>query len=110
MAKYVLIAFDDDSTADSFANSLKSPDTTVHLVSVHKRPTQFCECPNPPDRSVRGEKWGWWVHRDCGRPKKGMWQTPKNLLAPNESARERQLTLSIVEPFQFTNFNAGETA
>jgi hypothetical protein len=90
MARYVLLEFDDNAEADNFVNMLNGgdfdghpaevmPGGTVRVRGVYFKPTLFCECPNPGDRSARGEKWGLWIHRDCGKPKRGNVQHPRNL-------------------------------
>lgn len=128
MAKYVLVSFDDDTDADNFVAALQrhaDPEaegrnshvfyTTKHptlenhfsmrgvleasVRAVWKKPTQFCECANPGEKSARGQKWGWWVHKDCGKAKKGNFQSPRNLLdPPGQRARDIQIFLNVVEP------------
>jgi hypothetical protein len=98
MAKYVLVEFDRDEDADAFADTLQGPDTTVRAIGLYKKPTQFCECPNSGEKSAFGQKWGWFVHKDCGKPRKGVYQGPKNLLDPNTPHGRRNPILSIREP------------
>lgn len=95
MAKYVLIAFEDDSAADAFVAAL--PQTGVFfdhnagaeggvygyvdpaktfVRAIWKKPTVFCECmdskPYPKDRGLgRGEKWKWYACTKCARATAG---------------------------------------
>jgi len=99
MAKYLLIQFDRNEDADAFAQSLmNAPDTTLHLMAVYQKPTQFCECEEPDDKSVRGQKYGFWVCTKCKKPRAGLWQSPTNQLRPDEHIGRRRMQLSIVEP------------
>jgi hypothetical protein len=108
MARYVLLEFDDDNDAEAFAEMVKhgAPEATMRAVGMYKKPTMFCECPNPGDKSVLGKKYNWWVHKDCGRPKAGHWQNPRNLLKPDERIATRQQMISLIEPRQETFINA----
>lgn len=98
MAKYVLLEFDEDSEADAFTETMGQNGASVRTAGVYKKPTIFCDCPNPGDKSVLGNKWNWWVHKGCGRPKKGQWQSPRNLLKPDEKISGRRQLISIAEP------------
>lgn len=96
MARYVLLEFGDNDEANNFVGMLnggdfdvrsaKGPaeaspaDGSIRVLGVYFKPTLFCECPNPGDRSARGEKWGLWIHKDCGKPKRGNVQHPRNLI------------------------------
>jgi hypothetical protein len=89
MAKYVVLAFDNDEEADSFSSTIinagpapEGSHQSLNVVGVFKRPTLFCECTTKDDKSVRGAKWGWWLHKACGKPKRGMTHHPWNLLHP----------------------------
>lgn len=109
--KYVVLEFDSDDEADSFSEALnavgyvlsaseKSSMWKVYprVKGIFRKPSQFCECAKPGEKSVRGAKWGWWIHRDCGKPKRGQWQHPRNLLDPIDlPARERAMYLGVVE-------------
>lgn len=82
MAKYVLIAFEDDATADTFVEATQEnglvvgegPNVFTHMTpevrAVYKMPTIFCTCTvGKGGRGfTRGKKWGWWVHSTCGKP------------------------------------------
>jgi hypothetical protein len=86
MAKYVLIAFEDDQMADDFANAVAikggvfyvQPDTHIGNVQgafvrgLWKKPTKFCECPPGPDRRyARSKKFGWYICVTCNLCHKG---------------------------------------
>lgn len=115
MAKYILLAFDDDSEADKFVdyhdqgvilsipayelNTTYDPNS-VYLKptvrAVFKKPTQFCECTGEKS-FTRGRKYGWYVHAKCGKPTTGwahgdIWYTALglNLLPVSEVAPENR--------------------
>jgi hypothetical protein len=95
MARYVLLAFDDDQEAIRFAEAAQSEqgitwipardhtgdaelDTFLGLDAIvrgmWKKPTMFCDCTDkrkPPHGWTRGQKWGWWVCTKCSRPGAG---------------------------------------
>lgn len=100
MARYVLVSFANDDEAAAFVETLQAggADASMTVEAVWKKPTIFCDCPDPGDRSVLGQKYNWRVHKDCGRPKKGMWQNPRNLLKPEERLSQRQIMLHAQEP------------
>lgn len=116
MARYILLEVDDNKDADAIHRSVEQgtlffsrnkDDGTgeygyaqgVRVRGVFAKPTTFCECPNPGDKSSRGKKWGWWIHVECGKPEKGQWQHPRNLLEPSDmKVLHRYLYLGIIEP------------
>lgn len=92
MARYVLVAFDDDKVANEFVQAVERPGgffflgTDGHFRTVNvsdepgkafvrgvwQKPTKFCDC-QPSGRKqergyTRGKKYSWWVHKDCGKP------------------------------------------
>jgi hypothetical protein len=78
MAKYVLLAFDDDKKADEFLQKnflgseyvdYESAEVWATLRAVFKKPTQFCQCTAIKHRGwTRGKKFGWWVCSQCKKP------------------------------------------
>lgn len=106
MARYVLVAFEDNAEADKFVNAAKVYATDERtsmsevfgeVVGVFFKPTQFCECPTLGNMS-RGKKFGAWVHT-CGKPVRGQWQHPRNLAKEDDKTLyEQGLYLGIVEP------------
>jgi hypothetical protein len=97
VARYVLVEVEDNETAGDLVAALQA-DGEVHfyhkltdgeykvksvaakVIGLFAKPTKFCDCPNPGDKSVRGAKFGWWVHVACGKPKAGHCQHPRNML------------------------------
>ena len=88
MARYVLVAFDDNAQAEEFVNALtikggafflgkdnrmKDVDITKTFVrGLWMKPTQLCECPPGPRRNyVRGAKWGAYVCTICAKSHPG---------------------------------------
>jgi hypothetical protein len=77
MAVFVVLSFEDEEVAkeyvkDHFENYVNEDDACV-MEMVIKKPTQFCECTASSTQKkgfVRGMKYGWWVHSDCGKPTK----------------------------------------
>jgi hypothetical protein len=86
MAKYVLLAFDDDAEADQFVEDIQgeavlawTPDRQGHTVhaqvrGIYKKPTKFCQCGSKTKAYGRSRKYGWWCCADCGKPKEA-WAT-----------------------------------
>jgi hypothetical protein len=121
MARYVLLVIEDNAAADAFVKGIEQQNVffsqgnadgtgsygylAATVRAVWMKPTKFCECAKPGDRSVRGEKWGLYVHRDCGKPKKGQWQHPRNLYSPVPSAAAQAEHLGAQEP---ANLKPGE--
>jgi hypothetical protein len=110
VARYVLIEFDDNKEADNFVKML-TPDVeleepeeydfkgSMRVRAVFFKPTQFCECKSGLTAS-RGKKFGLNVHEKCGKPHRGRWQHPTNLIHPDQDKTlyEQGLYLGIVEP------------
>jgi hypothetical protein len=97
MARYVLIAVDDNDQVDSIQGYLDENFVRAEVVGVFFKPTQFCECSSVRGTS-RGKKYGANVHT-CGKPIRGQWQHPRNLARDDEkSLYEQGLYLGIVEP------------
>jgi hypothetical protein len=82
MAKYVLLAFDDDKDADQAVQMIQASrcvrwghglSLACKVRGMWKKPTKFCEgggCSTSKKRPAftRGTKYGWWVCANCGRP------------------------------------------
>lgn len=102
MAQYVILAFDNDTEAESFRKMIADEPSdvkTIHVVAAYKKPTVFCVCIASPDQSVRGAKYGWWLCKICHRPKKGLWQGPKDLTRPDEAVRDKRITFVIRDDY-----------
>jgi hypothetical protein len=84
MARYVLIAFDDNNAAEEFVAALpvqggvffmgsdthfKNVDPEKTFVrGIWEKPTKMCECPPGPKRTYgRGKRTGWYICSDCGK-------------------------------------------
>jgi hypothetical protein len=96
MARYVLVAFDNDIAADEFVQAVERPggffflgsdghfrtanitddptNTTAFVRGVWQKATKFCDCQPGGKKQERGftrsKKYAWWVHADCGKPTK----------------------------------------
>lgn len=78
MARYLLIEFDDDAQADTLRAQIDAATAKgkkFRVVGLFGRPKRFCACvpdkTKMKDRVIRGPKLGWWVCRDCKRPRLG---------------------------------------
>lgn len=85
MSQFMLLEFDNDELAAKFMTQLETK-TTIHVRGLFQKPRTHCKCPEMSDTEMRGQitrgqKFGWWVHRTCGRAH-GRFQTPRNLLYP----------------------------
>lgn len=77
MARYVLVEFDDDAAARKFVEKvngnygLPEGERKFRVRAVWGKPTKFCDCIGARKGLMgfrRGEKSGWWLHTECGRP------------------------------------------
>jgi hypothetical protein len=97
VARYVLVAFEDNNDADNFIRGTDSGAESMRVVGVFFKPTLFCECPQI-GRPSRGKRYGMNVH-SCGKPIAGQWQHPRNLAKDDDrTVYEQGLYLGIVEP------------
>jgi len=90
MARYVVLSFDDDTTADEFVAAVQENGILGHVSNesgfmkhfapvvraMFQRPTKFCDCAsrggNIKARGfTRGKKYGWWVCNACKKPTVG---------------------------------------
>lgn len=90
MARYVLVEFDDDRTADAFKDKIdKATDAgkNYRVAGIYFRPTRWCECPvsegYAKNQIALGSKYGLWNCVVCRRPRKGTHE-PRNLLPLSE--------------------------
>lgn len=86
MARWLLLEFDDDAQCEAMMAKIQEQTAAgkaYRLKGLFAKPTKFCECPPEPRRQqpdlVRGERYGWVVHRLC-RKAWPMPVWPKNLL------------------------------
>jgi hypothetical protein len=117
MARYVLLAVNDDTAADELveavtrqggffflgkdghfrtANIVDDPDTTnIFVRGMWQKPTKFCDCTGVDKSFTRSKKYSWWVHSKCGKPTE-LWASGehffyslgRNLLPVSEQAPE----------------------
>lgn len=108
MAKYILIEFDNDDQAHKMVEKIEGVESsTYRIAGIFKKPVKYCECP-PRDAYVKtdfalGKAFGWWVHRQCRRPRRGT-HSLVNILRLSERRWKRQvgfdarvMSLSIAE-------------
>lgn len=95
MARVVLLEFEDDGAAERFvdhmsnrngAGALNQASIAIAYSSVthvFAKPVNFCKCnlPNKTPKGTfgKGKKFGWWVHKKCGRPLERPWGTETGL-------------------------------
>lgn len=100
MARYLVVQVDDNDRADKLASKLNEV-TGIDVIGLFGKPTQYCECEGPWDRSIRGKKYGWYICPDCGKPRsEGPHQRPANLLWTEVPETMQNVFLSIREPYQ----------
>ncbi len=105
MGRFVGLYFEDNEKGERFAEQMKDADSKGvpfpsggQIVALFAVPTMFCECPeNPtkPRRQVRGSKYGWWVHKECGKPMANSFQHPRNLLEKVKLGAGEQLGFTV---------------
>lgn len=124
MAHMILIEISDDVQVQAFMEEVSDQDEVVIATSsaktpmrarvrgLYRIPTKFCEDPpevrseankNPNrgtnmETSARGEKYGWWIKRCCGKPLKGMMQMPHNLIEKAQGKTGWQQDYRIIIP------------
>lgn len=97
MARYLLIEFDDNDSADRMRAQIDSAEGNgkrFRVVGMFSRATKLCECATRSETSVRGSKYGWWLCPECRKPKKGSGQTLWNML-DDEGCPAKYLELAI---------------
>lgn len=91
-----MLLFDDNDQAQEFVEmGLHTSDPTAYkIVGLYPIPTLVCDCKGDKGvkeggkRIVRGGKLGWWVHKECGKPVKHSYQSPKNLVDADWSTKQ----------------------
>lgn len=127
MARYVLLAFDDNSEAEAFVEAAtdgqlyytkphpKLPnEVSVNLVrgevsvrGLWGKPSKFCTCAitEVRDNLVIGSKWGWLIHTGCRLPVQNKWHYLRNQLGLGPTHKGLSGTLlGVIEP-QPTDLN-----
>jgi hypothetical protein len=129
MARHVVLTFQSNEEAEDFVKAVqaaseeiplafigleegdayivKSVEKGVEVLGMFAKPTQFCDCARPTESSVRGAKWGWFLDPRCAKPKRKVWQYPKNLLQKLSNKElmgpgkdDRLVTLGIQEGYE----------
>jgi hypothetical protein len=93
MAYMVLVSFENEEEALSFADVLLEDPSNVHDASdgaffrlcdpvvegIYKKPTQFCQGCSTGKKSglgfTKGQKFGWWVCVQCKKPSRLYWES-----------------------------------
>jgi len=113
LARYVLVEFSDDSTANAFCKRISEATANgqkFRLAGLFAKPQKWCECTPSfgyqKNQVVMGGKYGWWVCSVCRRPRLGNHQ-PHNILPFTEERLEegKFTTIStsiILEPSKIT--------
>lgn len=115
MARYLLIEVDSNATADKLRAQIDSAGEAkgMRVVAMFRRPTQLCDCgyhvpanyQNTRPDSVLGDRFKWWICRQCRKPKAGLGQVLWNMLDEWDSEleaytrkpdmRTRQISLNV---------------
>lgn len=90
MAKYLVIEFDEDDTAEKLKQKIDAATdggARYRVAGMFKPPVEWCPCPRPKGyhkgEVARGKKYGWFVHLDCRKARKGT-HPLTNILPLNE--------------------------
>lgn len=121
MARYVLVEISDNAEADLLVAALRKGEVLfakpaddvdvvwsglgkVEVTAVWAKPTLFCECPVQGEpKSVKSKNYGWMVHDKCSKPRRGVYQHPRNLLDPPDmDIRQRMFYLGFRADPTFT--------
>lgn len=92
MARYILLAVDDNDAAQKLVDMIEKWDNTIEIATnpeatiaedvaleqisvfvrgMYAKPTIFCSCAmNKNSSFTRGKKYGWMVHAQCGKPRR----------------------------------------
>ena len=99
--KYILIEVDDSKVASALLKKLKQiTNRGARVVGFFVTPDDdFCTCGALGDRqqaveTVRGAKYGWIVHRVCGKPRSHSAYHPANLLEAKLPIRNRRFYIT----------------
>jgi len=98
--RYVILEFDDSSSAEAFVENQHMP---VHLgymiMGLYVKPEQYCQCPDKKRQTVknwaRGKRTGLWLCRTCKKPsafyRKGVRARLQEALGYNQLTREEEM-------------------
>lgn len=106
MTKYVLLEFDSDEQANKYVKKLILEADTAdkqkpyRVVGLFKPPSSWCQCPrtaySEKNSTVRGDKYGWWVHLTCRKSRLGT-HALKNLVSIPGQTRFKEDTYYLVD-------------
>lgn len=97
MARYLLVAIDDNDKAESLLKKFDSW-PGFEIVGLFGKPTSFCDCENYEGTSRRGKKFGYYTHAGCGRPRPGTHPLINLLYDPRISIMHQSVMLTMREP------------
>lgn len=97
MARYLLIEFDDDAQCESLRTKIDDATKAgkpFRVRGMYQRPVRWCTCPKSTayrdkDRWAIGERFGWWVCRECRKARIGGHQL-KNLIPTEQLVWAKQ--------------------
>lgn len=100
--QYILIEVDDKPLTNALVKKLKSiASRGARVVGVFVTPDDgFCECGKLPSHRqgaelVKGQKYGWFIHTPCKKPRKLAADYPVNLLESRLPVRQRRFFLTV---------------
>jgi hypothetical protein len=110
MARLIVLRIEDDEEADwltdptNFSELLQS--AMLYQVTIEmmvQTPTMFCDCFQRPKAWRRGEKRGWWVHSECGRPSVAWGSNPRAVIGEAIDMLEKETPRNTQERLQEIN-------
>jgi hypothetical protein len=111
MARMVVLYFEDNEAAEKVVDGFQRGDyshlqvpmefTNIGVVGMYAIPTKFCDCKvlQRGYHIVRGEKFGWRLHRECGN-----WPTRGYNVSRNLIPEEQRAQIMHSDVVAFSNF------
>lgn len=93
-SRYLVIEVDNQEQAGMLAEQIRGmtrKGKKLRLVGLFARPGKTCSCPPGVDRRYevkRGERFGWWVCSNCGKPRLGNHEL-KNIMPVDDTIDAR---------------------
>ncbi|MCA1799991.1 MAG: hypothetical protein LC687_05300 [Actinobacteria bacterium] len=94
MAKYLLIEFDSDESCDKLRDRMDKATeggANYRVTGEFKVPVEWCSCERPKGYKkgevARGKKYGWHIHAECRKARKGTHQLTNLIPIGNISYR-----------------------
>lgn len=97
MARYMLVAIDDNEKAESLRQKFNSW-PGFQVVGMFYKATKFCECGVDDGLSPREQRFGMRLHTKCRRPKVNSGQLPNNLLYLDVPQQYQDIRINVMEP------------